>query len=203
MCPTGFRLGGVCSSSAEAPFLDLSLSVTDGVVSSGVCDGRDGFGFEIVGFPFLGGDVPRSPSCGVCVSRLVHFAGVCSNVDDFSNRSLFLAARLLKQGCGCRRIQRALSRFCRGHSGLVVECSVGLEALLQRGMSEPVFCGDLVYKFKRIVWGPGFGDQFKGIVKRYVGVGCGLDIMRRSACLVLGPVMVCGCGFLFSCTAVG
>ena len=51
-------------------------------------------------------------------------------------------------------------------------------------MSGPVFCGDLVCGFKRIVGGPGFGDQFKKIVKRCVGVGCGLDVVRQSACLV-------------------
>ena len=40
-------------------------------------------------------------------------------------------------------------------------------------------------------------------MKRYVGVGCGLGVVRRSACLVLGPLVVCGCGFLFGCAAVG
>ena len=70
-------------------------------------------------------------------------------------------------------------------------------------MSGPVFCGDLVCGFKRIVGGPGFGDQFKKIVKHCVGVGGGLDVMRQSACLVLGPIPACGCGFLFGCRAVG
>ena len=45
------------------------------------------FNFEIVNFPFLDGDVPRSPSYGVCISQLIRFASVCSNVDD-----LFLTA---------------------------------------------------------------------------------------------------------------
>ena len=52
----------------------------------------------MVNFPFLGGDVPRSPSCGVYISQLTRFARVCSNVDDFNNRNLFLTAKLLKQG---------------------------------------------------------------------------------------------------------
>ena len=85
MCPTELQLGKADSSDAEAPFLDLGLSMTDGMVSSGIYDKRDGFSFEIVGFPFLGGAVPRSPSCGVCVSQLVRFAGVCSGVDDFDD----------------------------------------------------------------------------------------------------------------------
>ena len=36
----------------------------------------------IVNFPFLDGDVPRSPSYGVYISQLIRFARVCSNVDD-------------------------------------------------------------------------------------------------------------------------
>ena len=48
-------------------------------------DKRDDFNFEIVNFPFLDGDVPRSPSYGV------------SNIDNFNNRNLFLTAKLLKK----------------------------------------------------------------------------------------------------------
>ena len=53
--------------------------------------------FEIVNFPFLDGDVPRSPSYCVCISQLIRFARVCSNIDDFNNRTLFMTAKLLKQ----------------------------------------------------------------------------------------------------------
>ena len=49
-------------------------------------------------FPFLDGDVPRSPSYGLYISQLIRFARVCSNVDDFNNRNLFLTAELSKQG---------------------------------------------------------------------------------------------------------
>ena len=49
-------------SDIEAPFLDLNLSITNGIVSSKNCNKRDDFNFEIVNFPFLDVDVPRSPS---------------------------------------------------------------------------------------------------------------------------------------------
>ena len=55
------------------------------------------FDFEIVNFPFLDGDVPRSPSYGVYISQLIRFARVCSDIDDFNYRTLFLTAKLLKQ----------------------------------------------------------------------------------------------------------
>ena len=35
---------------------------------------------------------------GVNRSQLIRFAKMCSNVDGFNNRNLFLTAKLLKQG---------------------------------------------------------------------------------------------------------
>ena len=43
------------------------------------------FDFEIVNFPFLDEDVPRSPSYGVYISQRIRFARVCSNIDDFES----------------------------------------------------------------------------------------------------------------------
>ena len=78
------------SSDTEAPFLDLNLSITNGIVSSKIYDKLDGFNFELVNFPFLDGYVPRSPSYFVYISQLICFARVCSNAEDFNNRNLFL-----------------------------------------------------------------------------------------------------------------
>ena len=54
---------------------------------------------------------------------------------------------------------------------LIVKYNIGLKTLLQQGISEPIFYGDLVYKFKRIVGKPNLSDQFKKTVKRYIRVG--------------------------------
>ena len=194
-------VGQIYPTDSEAPFLDLNLSITNGIVSS--YEKRDDFNFEIVNFPFLDRDVPRSPSYGVYISQLIRFSRVCSNVDDFYNRNLFLTAKLLKQGYRYHKSRKAFSKFYHRHSELIVKYNIGLKALLQQGISEPIFYGDLVYKFKRIVGKPNFSDQFKKIVKRYIRVGYNLDIMRQSACLVLNPITVYSYGFLFNCTTVG
>ena len=96
--PTELQLNKANSSETETPFLDLNLSITDGIVSSKMYDEQDNFNLEIVNFPFVDGDIPRSPPYGVYISQLIRFARVCSNVDDFNNRNLFLTAKLLKQG---------------------------------------------------------------------------------------------------------
>ena len=66
MCPAGLQLNRANSSGFKTPFLGLGLSITGGMVSSGICGGGD-FGFEVVGFPFLDGNVPHSCSYCRCV----------------------------------------------------------------------------------------------------------------------------------------
>ena len=198
--PTELQLN---SSDTEDPFLDLNLSITNGIVSFKIYDKQEDFNFEIVNLPFLDGDVPRSPSYGVYISQLTRFARVCSNVEDFNNRNLFLNAKILKQGYRYHKIRKAFSKFYHRHSELIVKYNIGLRTLLQKGISEPIFYGGLIHKFKRTIRGPNFSDQFKKIVERYIRVGYGVGVMRRSACLVLVPVAVCGCGFLFGCAMVG
>ena len=51
--PTELQLNKANSSDTEAPFLDLNLSITNGIVSSKIYDKRDDFNFDIVNFPFL------------------------------------------------------------------------------------------------------------------------------------------------------
>ena len=163
--PTELQLNKAYSSDTEAPFLDLNLSITNGIVSSKMYDKRNDFNFEIVNFPFLDGDVPRSPSYGVYIFQLIRFATASSNVDDFNNRHLFLTAKLLKQGYRYHKIRKAFSKFYLRHPELIVKYNIGLKSLLQQGISEPIFHGDLVYKFKSIVGKSNLSDQFKKIVK--------------------------------------
>ena len=120
-----------------------------------------------------------------------------------TDRILFLTAKLFKQAYRYHKIRIAFSKFYHRHSELIVKFNIGLKTLLQKGISEPIFYGDLVYKFKRFVGKPNFSDQFKKIVKRYIRVGYNLDIMRQSACLLLNQITVYSHGFLFNCTTVG
>ena len=127
------------------------MTPQNGIVSSKIYDKRDDFNFEIVNFPFLDGDVPRSPSYGVYISQLIRFARVCSNVDDFNTRNLFLTAKLLKQGYRYHKNRKGFSKFYHRHSELIVKYSIVLKTLLQQGISEPIFYGDLVYRFNELL----------------------------------------------------
>ena len=74
--PPELQLNKANTSDTEAPFLDWHLSISNGFVSSKINDKRDDFNFDIVNFPFLDGDVPRSTSDGVYISQLIRFASV-------------------------------------------------------------------------------------------------------------------------------
>ena len=54
-------------------FLDLHLSIANDIVSTQTYNKHDDFDFEIVNFPFLDGDVPRSTSYGVYTSQLIRY----------------------------------------------------------------------------------------------------------------------------------
>ena len=129
---TELQLDTANSSDTEAPFLDLNLSITNGIVFSKIYDKRDDFNFEIVNFPFLDGDVPRPPSYCVYISQLIRFARVCSYVDDFNNINFFLTAKLLKQGYRYHKIRKAFSKFYHRHTELIVKYNIGLKSLLPK-----------------------------------------------------------------------
>ena len=166
-------------------------------------DKRDDLNFITVNFPFLDGDVPGWPSYDVYISQLLCSAREPSQVTYFNNHSKFLKAKLLKQGYRYHKLCKAFSKFYCGHFELIEKYHVSLQKkLMQQGICNPEFYGDLVYKFKKLVGNPMFYDLFKRIVNRFKRAGYTLEIMRQTACLVFNPIMVEGYAALFSWTAV-
>ena len=159
--PSELQLKKANVSDAEASFLDLHLSISDGFVTTTIYDKRDDFDFDIVSFPFLDGDVPRSASYGVYISQLIQFARVSSHVDDFNTRNKVLTAKLLRQGYRYHKLRKAFSKFYRRHFDIVSKYNVGLKTLLLQGLSEPEFYGDLVYTFRKIIGKNDFPYHFK------------------------------------------
>ena len=200
--PTELQLNRANSFDTEAPFLDLNLCTSIGTVSTKIYDKRDNFDFDIVNFPFLDGDVPRCTSYGVYISQLIRFTRASSNLNDFNYRNKALTAKLLRQGYRYFKLRKAFSKFYRRHSALSEKYSVSLKTLLQQGILEPEFYGDLVYRFRKNVGKSNFSEQFIKLINRYKRIGYSLDIMRQTACLVVNPIIVDGYASLFNCTTV-
>ena len=147
------------------------MSISDDIVST-IYDKRDDFDFEIVNFPFLDGDVPRSTSYVFYISQLIRFARASSHVADFNTRNKFLTQKLLKQGYRYHKLRKTFSKFYKQYYDLITKFQIGLKSLLRQGLSEPEFYGDLVYKLKKIV----DSAQFIKIISHYKKVGYNINV---------------------------
>ena len=87
--------------------------------------------FEIVNFPVLDGDVPRSTSYGVYISQLIRFAKASSYVADFNTRNKLLTQKLLKQGYRYHKLRKTFSNFYRPYYDLISKFQVGLDPVPQ------------------------------------------------------------------------
>ena len=178
----------------------MHLSISNDIVSTKIYNKRDDFDFEIVNFPFLDGDVPRSTSYGVYISQLIRFARASSIVAEFNTCNKLLTQ---KQGYRYHTLRKTCSKFYRRYYDLISKFQVGLKFLLRQGLSEPDFYGDLVYKLKKIVSSNNFSAQFIEIISHYKKIGYNINVLQQTACLVVNPITVGNFAFLFSCTPVG
>ena len=160
------------------------------------------FNFEIVTFPFLYGDVPRHTSYGVYISQLNRFARASSHVPDVNTHNKLLTQKLLKQGYRYHKLPKTFLNFYKQYYDLISKFQIGLKSLLRKGLSEPEFYGDLVYKLKKIVGSNNFSAQFIKIISHYKKI-CNINVLQQTACLVVNPITVGSFAFLFNCTQVG
>ena len=154
-------------------------------VSTKIYDKHDYFDFEIVNFPFLDGDVPRSTSYGIYISKLIRFARASSYLTDFNTRNKLLTQKLLKHGYRFHNLRKTFSKFYRQYYDLISKFQVGLNSLLRKGLSEPEFYGNLVYKLKKIVGSNNFSVHFIKIISHYKKIGYNINVLGQTACFVV------------------
>ena len=181
----------------------MHLSISNDIVSTKIYDKRDDFDFEIVNFPFLDCDVPRSSSYGVYISQLIRFARASSHVADFNTRNKLLTQKLLKQGYQYHKLHKTISKFYRGYYDLISKFQIGPKSLLRQGLLEPEFYGDLGYQLKKIVGSNNFSAQFSKIISHYKKICYNINVLKQTACLVINPITVGNFAFLFNCMPVG
>ena len=109
--PSELQLYKANTSDTKIAFLDLHLSISNDIVSTKIYDKRDDFDFEIVNFPILDGDVPRSTSYGVYISQLIRSARASSYVVDFNTRNKLLTQKRFKQGYRYHKLWKNLFKI--------------------------------------------------------------------------------------------
>ena len=157
-------------------------------IYTSVYDKRDDFGFPIANFPWLSGDVPRLPSYGIYISQLVRFARCCTSVLDFHSKNLQITSKLLTQGYRYHKLRKTFGKFFRSYSELLSKFGdISFQEYLSKGISHPLFYGDLVYKLRRVKDTPNFILSGSKIVKRLRRRQYNPVIIERTIGLVLGP----------------
>ena len=201
--PKELKLNKTNTSDTSAAFLDLDLSIDNGIISSKIYDKRDDFNFDIVNFPYLDGDVPRSTSYGVYISQLIRFARACSSVEDFNKRNRIITEKLLKQGYKYHTLRKTFAKFYYRNLQLISKYKCNLKALLRHGISHPEFYGDVIYKLRKILGHEHFQTLFPKRIKRFSKRGYDPIILQRTACLVVNPFTVGNHAYVFGCAMTG
>ena len=106
-------------SDQKVNYLDLHLEIKNQCIQYRLYDKRDNFGFSIVNFPDLSGNIPTNQSYGVFISQLIRYARCCQNFVDFKERTSALISRLLKQNFQLVKLRRTFNKFSSKYSHLL------------------------------------------------------------------------------------
>ena len=185
--PAELHLNKANTSDKETSFLDLNIKVIGSDIHTSVYDKRDDFGFPIVNFPWMSGDVPRL-SIVRYISQVVRFARCCTSVLDFHSKNLQITSKLLTQGYRYHKLRKTFGKFFRSYSEHLSKFGdISFQEYLSKGISHPVFYGNLVYKLRRVKDTPNFISSGSKIVKRLRRRQYDPVIIEMTIGLVLGP----------------
>ena len=124
-------------------------------------------------------------------SRPLRFARCCTSVLDFHSKNLQITSKLLTQGYRYHKIRKRFWMFFRSYSELLSKFGdISFQKYLSKGISHPVFYGDLVYKLRRVKETPNFSSSGSQIVKRLRRRQYDPVIIVRTIGLELGPFTV-------------
>ena len=111
--PKEMVLKGTNISRDKCTFLDLKISIYRGKFVYSSYDKRDDFGFEVVNFPNLSGNIPAMQSYGVYISQLVRFCDINITYKGFVKDVAKMNTCLLKQGFQRNLLKKKYAEFCK------------------------------------------------------------------------------------------
>ena len=99
---------------SHATFLDIDISINDGIFVYKQYDKRDSFPFEIVRMPYRCSNIPSSIFYSMILSEFLRLARTTLRFEDFFPRVKTLAKRMINQGAYCHKILRQFNKaICR------------------------------------------------------------------------------------------
>ena len=128
-------------------------------------------------------------------------AWCCTSVFDFHSKNLQISSKLLTQGYRYHKLLKTFGKFFRSYSELLSKFgAISFTEYVFKGITHPVFYGDLVYKLRRIKSESNFISSGSKIVKRLRRRQYDPVIIERTTGLVLGPFTTLYKSFLKRCT---
>ena len=95
----------------ECNYLDLNIAVSNDSYCFKSYDKRKEFGFEIVNYPNLYGNIPIAPAYGVFVSQLFRLCKINGSIDSFIVDLKDIISKLVKQGFKLKHLKNKFLNF--------------------------------------------------------------------------------------------
>ena len=110
--PSVMELQNTNLSPNKVNYLDMTISIYRGKYGYKSYDKRNDFGFEIINYPDIRGNIPKTPSYGVYMSQMVRFCHINKSVHNFKKDVTTLVNKLCSQGFSKARLLIKYKLFC-------------------------------------------------------------------------------------------
>ena len=132
--PPELELKETTEGKTTASYLDLSITISNGMLQFKLYDKRDDFNFNIVNYPHIDSNIPEKPAYGVYVSQLVRYSLACSSYTDFLSRHRTLVTKLVSQGYTTELLRRHFIRFYNSNNEILHKYNVSLKDHIRHGI---------------------------------------------------------------------
>ena len=115
----------------HASFLNLDISIKDGIFIYKLFDKRDAFPFSIVRMPHMDSNIPESIFYSAFVGEFLRIARSTLLFDDMKNSANNLIQRMRAQGAKANQLERSLRKIITRHSTEFSRFQLTVDALLE------------------------------------------------------------------------
>ena len=119
-------------SGTHASFLNLDITINEGIFVYKLFDKRDAFPFSIVRMPHIDSNIPESIFYSALVGEFLRIARSTSRLDDFKDKAKELCQRMHSQGANLNTINRNLTKIISRHPEDFSRFRISSETLVQQ-----------------------------------------------------------------------
>ena len=119
-------------SGTHASFLNLDITINEGIFVYKLFDKRDAFPFSIVRMPHMDSNIPESIFYSALVGEFLRIARSTLLLDDFTAKAKVLCQRMLSQGANRGITKRNLHKIISRHTADFSRFQIPSEDLIQQ-----------------------------------------------------------------------